>query len=192
MLAEVLSTSTVLSTSDFFDDLGADSMVMARFCARVRKRPELPNVAIRDTYEASTVASLALMMAARAAMDDAPTEQFISPVRAETVPEAAPHQDAEPSPVGTLGYLLCGFLQLLFLLGYPALVAAAFAVGAEWVLTSDTALDIYLRSVGMAGGLFLGMSCYRFWPSGCWSVAGRKRGSACGVCATTGSGWSRP
>ena len=25
--------------SNFFDDLGADSMVMARFCARVRKRP---------------------------------------------------------------------------------------------------------------------------------------------------------
>ena len=35
--------------SNFFDDLGADSMVMARFCARVRKRPDLPAVSIRTS-----------------------------------------------------------------------------------------------------------------------------------------------
>ena len=29
-----------------FDDLGADSMLMARFCARVRKRADLPPVSI--------------------------------------------------------------------------------------------------------------------------------------------------
>ena len=37
--------------SNFFDDLGADSMVMARFCARVRKRPDLPAVSIKDIYQ---------------------------------------------------------------------------------------------------------------------------------------------
>ena len=43
----------------FFDDLGADSMVMARFCARVRKRPDLPSVSIKDIYQHPTITSLA-------------------------------------------------------------------------------------------------------------------------------------
>ncbi|HJQ88855.1 MAG TPA: phosphopantetheine-binding protein, partial [Propionibacteriaceae bacterium] len=42
VLAEVMGVDRVSVESNFFDDLGADSMVMARFCARVRKRPELP------------------------------------------------------------------------------------------------------------------------------------------------------
>ena len=43
----------------FFDDLGADSMLMARFCARVRKRDDLPSVSIKDVYGNPTVRCLA-------------------------------------------------------------------------------------------------------------------------------------
>ena len=42
MLADVLHVERVPVDSNFFDDLGADSMVMAQFCARVRKRADLP------------------------------------------------------------------------------------------------------------------------------------------------------
>ena len=49
--------------SNFFDDLGADSMVMARFCARVRKRPDLPSVSIKDIYQYPTIKSLATAVA---------------------------------------------------------------------------------------------------------------------------------
>ena len=59
LLADVLGIADVSATSHFFDDLGADSLVMARFCARVRKRPDLPNVAIKDIYRAPTIAALA-------------------------------------------------------------------------------------------------------------------------------------
>ena len=59
MLAEVMQVERVSVDSNFFDDLGADSMVMARFCARVRKRPDLPAVSIKDIYQHSTIASLA-------------------------------------------------------------------------------------------------------------------------------------
>ncbi|HEX7146694.1 MAG TPA: phosphopantetheine-binding protein, partial [Actinomycetota bacterium] len=41
VLAEVVRVERVSVDSHFFEDLGADSMVMAQFCARVRKRPEL-------------------------------------------------------------------------------------------------------------------------------------------------------
>ena len=42
MLADVMKIEQVPVDSHFFDDLGADSLVMAKFCARVRKREDLP------------------------------------------------------------------------------------------------------------------------------------------------------
>ena len=48
VLAKILSVDRVSVDDHFFDDLGADSMVMARFCARVRKRPDLPSVSMKD------------------------------------------------------------------------------------------------------------------------------------------------
>ena len=58
VLAEVMQVERVSVDSNFFDDLGADSMVMARFCARVRKRPDLPAVSIKDIYQHPTIKSL--------------------------------------------------------------------------------------------------------------------------------------
>src|SRR4051794_35319846 len=59
VLADVVGRDRVAVDSQFFDDLGADSMVMARFCARVRKRPDLPPVSMTDIYRYSTIESLA-------------------------------------------------------------------------------------------------------------------------------------
>jgi len=42
LLAGVLRKGQVPVDSHFFDDLGADSLLMAQFCARVRKRGDLP------------------------------------------------------------------------------------------------------------------------------------------------------
>src|SRR4051794_35938149 len=55
VLAEVLGVDHVPMDGHFFDDLGADSMVMARFCARVRKRPDLPPVSMKDVYQHPSV-----------------------------------------------------------------------------------------------------------------------------------------
>ena len=52
-------SSEVPVDSHFFDDLGADSLVMAQFCARVRKRPDLPSVSMKDVYQHPTISSLA-------------------------------------------------------------------------------------------------------------------------------------
>ena len=59
MLAGILGTEQVPVDSNFFDDLGADSMLMARFCARVRKRADLPSVSMQDVYQHPTIRSLA-------------------------------------------------------------------------------------------------------------------------------------
>ena len=58
VLTELIGPQTVASDQHFFDDLGADSMVMARFCARVRKRADLPSVSMTDIYRHPTISSL--------------------------------------------------------------------------------------------------------------------------------------
>ena len=63
VLAEVLGVASVSVDAHFFDDLGADSMVMARFCARLRKRDDLPAVSMRDVYGHPTIAGLAALFA---------------------------------------------------------------------------------------------------------------------------------
>ena len=59
VLAGVMQVDDVAVESHFFDDLGADSMVMAQFCARVRKRSDLPSVSMKDIYRHPTIKSLA-------------------------------------------------------------------------------------------------------------------------------------
>src|SRR6266566_7218793 len=59
VLAGVLHVDRVSVDSHFFDDLGADSLVMAHFCARVRKRGDLPSVSMKDIYRHPTIRSLA-------------------------------------------------------------------------------------------------------------------------------------
>ncbi|MFE3656482.1 phosphopantetheine-binding protein, partial [Streptomyces sp. NPDC059165] len=59
VLAGVLHTEQVPVDGNFFTDLGADSMVMAQFCARIRKRDDLPTISMKDIYQHSTIHSLA-------------------------------------------------------------------------------------------------------------------------------------
>ena len=55
LLASVVQKHDVPADANFFDDLGADSMLMARFCARVRKQADLPSVSIKDVYQHPTI-----------------------------------------------------------------------------------------------------------------------------------------
>ena len=63
VLAGIVQVDGVPVGSHFFDDLGADSMVMAQFCARVRKRADLPSVSMKDIYQHPTIKSLAAAFA---------------------------------------------------------------------------------------------------------------------------------
>ena len=63
VLADVLKVDRVSVDSHFFDELGADSLVMAHFCARVRKRGDLPPVSMKDVYAHPTIRSLAEALA---------------------------------------------------------------------------------------------------------------------------------
>jgi len=59
LLANVVGADQVPADCHFFDNLGADSLLMAKFCARVRKRPDLPDVSMTDVYRYPPIRSLA-------------------------------------------------------------------------------------------------------------------------------------
>ena len=142
VLTDVVRAERVSIDDNFFDDLGADSMVMAQFCARIRKRPDLPSVSIKDVYQHPTIRSLATALAEA------------TPVPVES---PAPTSVEVAGPAGTPHFVLCGALQLLIFLAYSYLAALVIAQGYEWISAGSGVLDIYLRSVvsGFAVFLFL-------------------------------------
>lgn len=148
VLADVMRRDRVAADSHFFRDLGADSLVMAHFCARVRKHADLPQVSMRDVYAHSTIRGLALALTATA--PPAPVEP--------SHPVLAPSTPAPAAPSGRPRYVLCGMLQLLAFLVYSCLVAFVGVRGYEWISAGSGVLDVYLRSVVFGAMLFLGLS----------------------------------
>lgn len=146
VLAEIMHRDQVAVDSDFFRDLGADSLVMAHFCARVRKRSDLPQVSMRDVYAHSTVRDLALAV-----------EAATPPVSDSPHGALAASSAATAAPSGRTGYVLCGAMQLLSFLLYSCGVAFAGVRGYEWISAGSGFLDVYLRSVAFGGIAFVGL-----------------------------------
>ncbi|MER5964627.1 Pls/PosA family non-ribosomal peptide synthetase [Streptomyces sp. NPDC002057] len=135
LLAEVMGTGGVPDDSHFFDELGADSLVMAHFCARVRKDPDLPSVSMKDVYGHPTIRALASSACAAG-----------PPPAAEPVATGLPAA-ASPEPAGRPHYVLCGVLQTVAFLGYAYLVALVATFGYGWIAAGEGIFDTYLRAV---------------------------------------------
>nr|WSY50696.1 phosphopantetheine-binding protein [Streptomyces sp. NBC_00886] len=138
VLAGVVRKEVIPLDSHFFDDLGANSLVMAHFCARVRKREDLPSVSMRDIYGYPTIRSLA------AALSDTPEPS--APIEAEA-----------PPPGSTARYLLCGTLQFLVFTMYCVLAGLVTGRGYEWVSGGNGVAQVYLRSTIFGGAVFIGV-----------------------------------
>lgn len=140
VLADVLRVDHVPVDSHFFEELGADSLVMAHFCARVRKRGDLPPVSMKDVYAHPTIRSLAAAVA-----DVAPT----------SARSAATGALELPTPTSAWEYYLCGALQTLFYLGYSYLGVVAGIEGYQWMVEGSQGVEGYLRLVLLSGVAFL-------------------------------------
>ena len=142
-LAQVTRLERVSVDSHFFDELGANSLLMAQFCAKVRQRADLPPVAMRDVYLHPTVRSLS------AALVDA-------------VPDLAEMQVPAPgtavTPASTASYVICGTLQVLLFLGFSYLGSFVLVAGLEWVAAGTGFSSIYRRAF-LFGGMGLVVMC---------------------------------
>ena len=138
-LSEVLKVERVSAEDNFFKDLGAHSLLMARFCARIRQHPGLSAVSMRDIYLNPTVAKLAAHLGAAAA--------------AETV---VPTRELPFRIPSNLEYYGCGALQLMFYLGYGLFALSVLVAGFEWTYAAvDNIAELYLRIVAFLLGTFV-------------------------------------
>ena len=156
VLADVLRVDHLSADSHFFDELGADSLVMAKFCARVRKRGDLPSISMQDIYHHPTIRSLS-----RALADSAhrPAHSRVS-----AAVEAA-------TPTSTREYIFCGALQALFFLAYSYVALFAIQAGYAWIEAGSHAIAIYLRLVLAGTAAFLVVSAVPIAAK--WVLIGR-------------------
>lgn len=162
-LAGLLDTEHVPADSHFFTDLGANSLVMAQFCARIRKQPDLPSPTMKDIYRHPTIRSLAAALGEPVAAD-AP----------RTPPAPAPGAAPAPGPRrGPAGHMLCGTLQLLLFLGYSLVSGFVTATGYEWIAAGKGLADVYLRSLLFGGLAFVAMCAFPVAAK--WLLVGRWR-----------------
>ncbi|MFD7710785.1 Pls/PosA family non-ribosomal peptide synthetase, partial [Streptomyces sp. NPDC059786] len=145
VLDEVIPGRKATPGAHFFDDLGADSLVMAHFCARVRKQQDLPTVSMKDIYRHPTLDGLA-----RALADTASEEMPASA-------PPAPVDTVAPYRASTRSYVVCGALQLLSFLTYAYASALVIGFGYDWVAAGSGALSSYLRAVTFGSALFAGV-----------------------------------
>lgn len=154
VLADVAHLDRVSPASHFFDEIGADSMVMARFCARVRKTEGLSPVSMKDVYRHPTIESLAAALAVP-----------------EPVRPPAPEPPLPPPTGGAAHYRLCGALQLLAFLGYSYLIALVAVTGYGWISAGSGAAEVYLRSVLSGGAALLWLCAFPVLAK--WVLVGR-------------------
>src|SRR5213082_1990578 len=140
VLADVLRADRLSVDSHFFEELGADSLVMAKFCARVRKRGDLPSVTMKDIYRHPTIRSLAAALA-----DAAPKP--VQPPGSAAIEAATSTSSRE--------YILCGALQALFFLAYSYLAVVGIAWSSRWVASGSRAAEACGRLVLASSAAFL-------------------------------------
>ena len=160
VLADVLDVDRVSVDSHFFDDLGANSLTMAHFCARVRKRDDLPSVSMKDIYRSPTVKSLAEDLAEEV---PEPTESAVATSTEATV--------EVPTRASTRQYVLCGVLQLLTFLAYTVLLALIVTAGYEWIASGTSILDYYIRAVIVGAATFVALCILPVAAK--WTLVGR-------------------
>lgn len=158
VLAGVVHVEQVSIDSNFFDDLGANSLVMAQFCARVRKRGDLPSVSIKDVYQYPTIRRLA----------DALADAEATPVSVE---QSVPVPTEAMTSTSTLRYALTGVLQFLIYFAYACLAGLVLDTGFNWIAAASGWGDIYIRSALFGSALFVALCLFPILTK--WILIGR-------------------
>jgi non-ribosomal peptide synthetase-like protein len=157
-LAAMLGVDQVSAAAHFFDDLGANSLLLARFAARVRARTTLPPIAMRDMYLHPTVTALA-------ALADAGTVADVPAVPVAVIghtiggsppgsPAALVHRTSIRTP--TWRYLLCGAVQLVLFLWSVTAASVLMVAALEWLGGASTFVGLWQRSTVVSTATFGG------------------------------------
>lgn len=144
-LADVLACSLQVervSVEDhFFHDLGAHSLLMAGYRARIREIPGIPELSMRDVYLNPSISELAALIVSTG---------YEAPVAKRS------DQYLKPSDFAYYG---CGFLQIGFLIAVNLALLSVLAAGGQWIYAAiDNSAAFYTRTVLFLLGSYVGLS----------------------------------
>ena len=153
-LGDVMKIDRISIADNFFQDLGAHSLLMARFGSEIRKRLNISAVSMRDIYLNPTVEKLAAHL--DALPPEAPMQMNQEPIRAPSA----------------FAYYTCGFFQFLVYVGYGTFALWLLVRGLEWVYEATGNLAyLYTRSVIFGLALFAILTAVPIL--GKWLLVGR-------------------
>ena len=130
VLAGLLQIERVSVEDHFFDDLGTNSLLMARFSSRIRKECGITDFSMRDIYLNPTVRELAALLGEKGETE--------GPAGNQDSYRVASKRD----------YYLCGALQLLFYGAHIALGVWLLIFTTNWVFSAGDMWDAYVRVIG--------------------------------------------
>ncbi|MGM0929782.1 MAG: Pls/PosA family non-ribosomal peptide synthetase [Actinomycetota bacterium] len=154
-LAAVLGAGSVSVEAHIFDHLGANSLLLARFSAALRKNTDLPPVGVQVIYEHPTIRGLAGAIAAPTA------------AQAWAVQDSGPDQGR----ASTFDFVLSGVLQAVFAIGYSYAFIALMAAGYTWVTEGAGVLEVWGRSVIFVASVFFALAIVPIMLK--WMIVGR-------------------
>jgi non-ribosomal peptide synthetase-like protein len=157
--AGVMGIAELPATTNFFTELGADSLRIARFCAAVRKLDGLGHISTKDVYLHPTVRELAIALTGASAPAD-----FVPAVAAR-----------EPHVAGRFAPLACGLAQVACVGAYLVLLGA-FGTWGYLAAEGAASITAFLRSVGVAAATGLALIVLPIVLK--WLVIGRFRAGA--------------
>ena len=132
ILAELLQLEQVSVTDDFFDDLGANSLLMARFGARIREQLGISDFSMRDIYGYPSVRQLCGLLQSNSK-------------------RRTPLRRNQPNHIATdFGYYSCGAMQLLVIFVYIYFYLVILIEGYSWTLEASGFLDAYGRATAFS------------------------------------------
>jgi non-ribosomal peptide synthetase-like protein len=153
-LCEALKREKVSVDAHFFDDLGANSLLMARLCARLRKNNGWGTACMRDIYLHPTAMQLAAHMQRQAEAVEPLVETQLS------------------SQASDFAYRLCGTAQLAFYALYGFVILWCIEKGLNWINEElDSPVGLYFRSTVLAVVVFVGWSAIPVVAK--WLIIGR-------------------
>ena len=140
-LSDLLEEDNVSVKDDFFNDLGTSSLMMARYCSKIRQCLPHADISMRDVYTHPNITQLA------GYLDNQNTPKF-------QTQENIHHETRTNRIPSNLQYYGCGALQFASYLGFLLLSIALLFQVAPWVASADGAVELYLHLSAFLAGLF--------------------------------------
>ncbi|GAA5142128.1 non-ribosomal peptide synthetase [Pseudonocardia adelaidensis] len=157
-LAATLGLEDVSVESDFFDDLGANSLLLAQFSARVRKTGGLPSLSMREIYQNPTIRRLALILDPAGTGVTGPGPEAATPRR-------------EVVRASTARYLATGAAQLVALASASYVGALVLTRGFVWSRSATALPGVFARAGGYTVVVFLAACLLPILAK--WTLIGR-------------------